>query len=223
LLALAAVFPGAEEASATPPASAGRVLASARPLGPMTGLGVARATSAVPPVLAPSGRVSSRYGYRWRARQHRRRFHAGMDFIAPVGVPVRSARAGRVEVVARERERGTGFGGYGNAVVVRHADEDVWVMYAHLSSVRVRSGQWLRTGELLGRAGRTSNRKFPNMPPHLHLEVRVARPDGRSPFPAHYRRFNRNPRCWFARHGVYYDLGGEIDEAPSAIHRRCRG
>ncbi len=177
---------------------------------------------AVPPVLAPHGRVSSRYGYRWRARQHQRRFHAGMDFVAPRGVPVRSARPGRVEVVARDRERGTGFGGYGNAVVVRHADEGVWVLYAHLSSVRVRPGQWLRAGELLGRAGRTSNRKFPNMPPHLHLEVRVARPDGSSPFPGHYRRFNRNPRCWFARHGVYYDVDGELASRPSAIHRRCR-
>jgi murein DD-endopeptidase MepM/ murein hydrolase activator NlpD len=199
------------------------VLASTRALGPLADRSAASREPAVPPVLAPYGRVSSRYGYRWRARQHRRRYHAGMDFVAPLGVMVRSVRPGRVEVVARDGERGTGFGGYGNAVVVRHADEGVWVMYAHLSSVRVRAGQWLRAGEALGRAGRTSNRRFPNMPPHLHFEVRVARPDGSSPFPARYRRFNRNPRCWFAEHGLYYDQSGELAPEPSAIHRRCKG
>ncbi len=182
-------------------------------------LGIA---DAVVPIDAPHGRLSSAYGYRMSNRSRRRRFHAGVDFEAPRGARVHSVRAGRVEAVPRNRERRTGFDGYGNAVIVRHDDDGVWVLYAHLESVAVRPGDRVGAGTLLGTAGRTSNRKFPSMAPHLHLEVRVATPEGTSPFPGQYRRHNVNPRCWLARHGLYYTASGELGARAEAPLGRCR-
>ncbi|MBC7171947.1 MAG: M23 family metallopeptidase [Polyangiaceae bacterium] len=169
------------------------------------------------------GRLTSGYGVRMSRRSERRRFHAGVDFEAKRGVPVRSVRGGIVEAVPRNRERGTGFGGYGNAVIVRHEDEGVWVLYAHLDSTNVRPGDEVAPGQVIGRAGRTSNRRFRSMAPHLHLEVRVATPEGASPFPGSYRRYNVDPRCWFARHGLYYGSEGEPEAHPVPLPARCRG
>ncbi len=178
--------------------------------------------SAVVPIGGSHGRLTSAYGYRLSSRSRRRRFHAGVDFDAPRGVRVQNVRAGVVEAVPRNRERHTGYDGYGNAVVVRHDDEGVWVLYAHLQTVAVRPGDRVEAGQLLGTSGRTSNRKFPHLGPHLHLEVRVATPEGETPFPGVYRRYNVNPRCWFARHGLYYDAHGELGPKANAPLARCR-
>lgn len=182
---------------------------------------LASAVSAVVPIEAPHGRLTSTYGFRRSKRNGRRRFHAGVDFEAPKGVPVKSVRPGVVEAVPLNRERNTPYAGYGNAVVVRHEDEGVWVLYAHLQSVAVRPGDRVAAGQLLGTTGRTTNRKFPQMGPHLHLEVRVATPEGDSPFPGHYRRYNVNPRCWLLRHGLYRGEDGEPGPRSSAPLSRC--
>jgi hypothetical protein len=50
------------------------------------------------------------------------------------------------------------------------------------------------------------------MGPHLHLEVRRARADGRSPFPGSYRHYNVDPERWMAAVGVRFE------HAPSAEH-----
>jgi murein DD-endopeptidase len=53
-------------------------------------------------------------------------------------------------------------------VTVRHGN-GVRTMYAHLSRVLVRRGQWIGAGARLGRVG-ASGHAFG---PHLHFEVRV--------------------------------------------------
>jgi hypothetical protein len=89
-------------------------------------------------------------------------FHPGIDLPAPAGTPVRTAAVGRV-VLARPTT-----GGYGNLVIVRHAD-GVQTMYAHLSLIFVARGQWVTVGSLLGFVGSTGDATGP----HLHFEVRV--------------------------------------------------
>jgi murein DD-endopeptidase MepM/ murein hydrolase activator NlpD len=175
----------------------------------------------VAPVAAPHGRLASDYGYRMSPRSRRRKFHAGVDFEAPRGVAVRSVGAGYVEAVPLNRERDSGFGGYGNAVVVRHPDDGVWVLYAHLDSTSVRAGDRVTAGQLLGRVGRTSNRRFPSMAPHLHMEVRHATEEGLSPFPGRYRRDNLNPACWLASRGLHYDRRGALASPSEAAPLRC--
>ena len=72
------------------------------------------------PVAAP---VGDGFGPRGDA------FHAGVDFVAPAGTPVVSARAGRVVWAAA-------LGSFGNTVVVRHG-RGVRTLYAHLSRIDV--------------------------------------------------------------------------------------
>ncbi len=90
------------------------------------------------------------------------RFHAGIDLIAPSGTPVGAAASGRVAYA------GWLAGGWGNLVVVAHAD-GVRTMYAHLSSISARLGQRVGAGTRLGAVGATGDATGP----HLHFEVRV--------------------------------------------------
>ncbi len=90
------------------------------------------------------------------------RFHAGLDILAPTGTPVAAAAAGRVTYAGRLA------GGWGKLVVVVHAD-GVRTMYAHLSSIGVKLGALVGTGERLGTVGTTGDATGP----HLHLEVRL--------------------------------------------------
>ncbi len=159
---------------------------------------------AASPVPAGVG-VGSHYGWRTSTRTGERTFHAGADFLTPTGTPVYAARAGVVESVAREGEGGRRFAGYGNAVVVRHEDDGAWSFYAHLSRVDVQPGQYVLPGDKLGDVGATTNGRFPNMVAHLHFEVREARPDGGSPFPGAYGRYNLDPEAWLAERGVRFE------------------
>lgn len=88
-------------------------------------------------------------------------FHAGLDFTAPAGVPVASARAGRVTWAGP-------LGSFGNAVVVAHGS-GVRTLYAHLSRIDVAVLDRVSAGTRLGLVGATGRVTGP----HLHFEVRV--------------------------------------------------
>ncbi|GAB3953630.1 hypothetical protein GCM10027614_59340 [Micromonospora vulcania] len=60
------------------------------------------------------------------------------------------------------------FGGYGNAVIVQHADGSE-AIYGHSSAVSVREGQQVKAGDQLGLVGATGHAYGV----HLHLEVHV--------------------------------------------------
>jgi murein DD-endopeptidase MepM/ murein hydrolase activator NlpD len=89
------------------------------------------------------------------------RFHAGIDLPAPTGTPVLAAGAGRVTWA------GLRAGGWGELVTIAHVD-GVRTMYAHLSSIDVRVGEWIAGGTVIGRVGSTGDATGP----HLHFEVR---------------------------------------------------
>ncbi len=89
------------------------------------------------------------------------RFHTGLDYPASHGARVRAA-AGGVVVTA-----GWDPGGYGNLVVVRHANgRRTW--YAHLSALSVGRGARVAAGQLVGLVGATGSATGP----HLHFELR---------------------------------------------------
>lgn len=91
----------------------------------------------------------------WRA-------HTGIDFAAPAGTPVRITADGVVEFVGVR-------GGYGNLVLIRHAD-DLSTYYGHLQgfSKGLKTGMAVRQGDLLGTVGMTGLATGP----HLHYELR---------------------------------------------------
>lgn len=88
----------------------------------------------------------------------------GVGIRAPVGAGVRSVSAGRVVSV---RQLGT----YGLTVILEHGGGD-YSIYGSLSRADVREGQNLIKGQLIGGVGISD----PELPPHLHFEIRHGGP-----------------------------------------------
>ncbi|BDG61786.1 peptidoglycan DD-metalloendopeptidase family protein [Caldinitratiruptor microaerophilus] len=109
-------------------------------------------------VWPASGPISSPYGPRWG------RFHSGIDIAANAGDPILAARAGVVDLAGW-------VGGYGNTVILRHADGSR-TLYAHSSRVLVRPGDRVRQGQVIARVGSTGR----STGPHLHFELIAGRP-----------------------------------------------
>lgn len=107
----------------------------------------------------------------FRVSQPFHRWHGGIDLAAATGTPVLAVAQGRVVKVR------TWLHSYGHHVVVRHAGGRS--MSAHLSSIRVREGQRVRPGQVIGRVGSTGN----STGPHLHF---VLTKRGRTVDPAGY-------------------------------------
>ena len=105
-------------------------------------------------------RISDRFTYkRWHPILHRYRAHLGIDYAAPVGTPVKAARAGRVIFAGRK-------GGYGNVIIIKH--EGVFkTLYAHLKKFRrgIRRGKRVKRGQVIGYVGTTGL----STGPHLHF------------------------------------------------------
>lgn len=107
-----------------------------------------------------NGRISSEFGYRQHPVGGNRHFHTGIDIAAPEGTPVRAAAEGKV-IFAGKR------GGSGNCVILRHYD-GYRSYYLHMSKVKVKRGEWVDKGELIGWVGSTGI----STGPHLHFEIR---------------------------------------------------
>lgn len=104
--------------------------------------------------------VSSGFGNRIHPIFHKRFFHFGMDFDAPIGTPVQATADGVVEY-ARDS-----VGGYGRLITLRHAHE-FRTAYAHLNDALVVPGQVVRKGDVIAASGNTGN----STGPHLHYEI----------------------------------------------------
>ncbi|HEX6700982.1 MAG TPA: M23 family metallopeptidase [Gaiellaceae bacterium] len=91
------------------------------------------------------------------------RWHPGLDIGTLGSLDVRAAAAGRVRLVGAP----AGFEGYGNVVVIG-VGGPFETLYAHLAWARVRPGQIVAAGDLLGTAGCTGWCTGT----HLHFELR---------------------------------------------------
>lgn len=163
---------------------------------------------AVTPTAPTTARLMSRFGMRQGVSSGVRRLHAGIDIGGDRGQTIYSVKAGRVALIGQDSVRRGPLDGYGNAVVVEHAGEGKWALYAHLAQVYVAPGQAVAAGTPLGTMGRTTNGKFPRMVQHLHLEVRHAAPGGASPFPGRYGAFNEDPAAWLGEAGIGFTREG---------------
>ena len=106
-------------------------------------------------------RTASGYGYRIDPIYKTTKFHQGMDFSANIGTPVYATGDGKVIKAGWET-------GYGNLIQVDHGFGYV-TWYAHLSKYKVRPGQKVVRGEVIGEVGNTGK----STGPHLHYEVHV--------------------------------------------------
>jgi murein DD-endopeptidase MepM/ murein hydrolase activator NlpD len=85
----------------------------------------------------------------------------GINIEAPEGAAVRAAENGQVIYV------GSGVEGYGNLILIRHANGYVSA-YAHLKAVGVNKGDNVTRGDSIGQAGMTGSVSRPQ----LHFELR---------------------------------------------------
>ncbi|KZE35106.1 M23 family metallopeptidase [Crenobacter luteus] len=108
-------------------------------------------------------RISSGFGLRRHPILNSLRLHAGVDYAAPTGTPIRAPADGVVTTAETQN-------GYGNVVMVRHNGK-LTTVYGHLSrfAAGVREGKTVRAGDLIGYVGSTGR----STGPHLHFEVRV--------------------------------------------------
>ncbi|MEZ5872246.1 MAG: M23 family metallopeptidase [Nitratireductor sp.] len=109
---------------------------------------------------APGKEVSSPFGSRVDPFFGRAAMHSGTDFRAATGSPARATAAGTVIDAGRN-------GGYGNMVEIDHGG-GLTTRYAHLSAIKVVTGQKVKRGEIVGLIGSTGR----STGPHLHYEVR---------------------------------------------------
>jgi septal ring factor EnvC (AmiA/AmiB activator) len=100
----------------------------------------------------------------------------GMGISANTGTPVRSIAAG--EVVLADN-----VGTYGPTVIVQHGGGD-YSVYGSLARIDVKKGQQIAKGAVVGTVGATD----PDLPPHLHFEIR---PKGRAVDPLEWLRAQR--------------------------------
>src|SRR5215467_4358254 len=105
-------------------------------------------------------RIASGFGYRIDPIYKTVKLHAGLDFAAPLGTPIYATANGTVAVA------GNTGNGYGNHVVINHG-YGYETLYGHMSRIKVRPGQPIKRGEVIGWVGSTGK----STGPHCHYEV----------------------------------------------------
>lgn len=102
---------------------------------------------------------------RANAQLYRGSGHNGVDFRAPIGTPIYAALGGTVEGTGNT-DAASGCYSYGKWVLVRHVN-GLSTLYAHLSIIKVETGQQVGTGDIIGLSGKTGYATGP----HLHFTV----------------------------------------------------
>ena len=111
------------------------------------------------PVLAEAAALSTAFGMRHHPLLNEQRMHTGVDWSATLGTPVMAVSPGRVLEVGRK-------GMHGNIVLVEHGAG--WrTLYAHLSSFDANVGDCVKSGEVIGKVGKTGLTSGPV----LHFEI----------------------------------------------------
>ena len=117
--------------------------------------------AATPSIWPTHGWLSSSMGNRADPFTGEKDFHPGLDISADKGDPVYATADGKVVNAAAA-------GNYGNLVIVDHG-YGLETRYGHLSAFKVKLGQTVKRGDLLGLVGSTGRATSS----HLHYEVRA--------------------------------------------------
>ncbi len=147
-------------ASAAAPQQSAR-LAQASPAAedgaPESTVKAAEATGALPTFRWPvRGKVIAGYGAKTNGKAN-----DGINLAVPEGTPVKAAEDGVVAYAGNELK------GYGNLVLVRHANGYV-TAYAHASELLVKRGDTIKRGQVIAKSGQSGEVASPQ----LHFEIR---------------------------------------------------
>ncbi|SHH30347.1 LysM peptidoglycan-binding domain-containing M23 family metallopeptidase [Bradyrhizobium erythrophlei] len=117
----------------------------------------AEATGALPTFRWPvRGKVITSYGAKTNGKSN-----DGINLAVPEGTPVKAAEDGIVAYSGNELK------GYGNLVLVRHANGYV-TAYAHASELLVKRGDTIKRGQVIAKSGQSGEVGSPQ----LHFEIR---------------------------------------------------
>lgn len=103
--------------------------------------------------------MSSGFGVRPDPLTGQRSLHEGVDFVAPVGTPVKASGSGVVR-------RSEFAGDHGQLIEIEHAEGFV-SRYAHLNRRLVQPGQRVERGQVIGHLGNSGR----STGAHLHYEI----------------------------------------------------
>jgi murein DD-endopeptidase MepM/ murein hydrolase activator NlpD len=157
---IAAAAPATRIATAGVPAQSAR-LAQATPtpeeVAAEAPLKASEATGALPTFRWPvRGKVITTYGAKTNGKTN-----DGINLAVPEGTPVKAAEDGVVAYSGNELK------GYGNLVLVRHANGYV-TAYAHASELLVKRGDVIKRGQVIAKSGQSGEVGSPQ----LHFEIR---------------------------------------------------
>jgi murein DD-endopeptidase MepM/ murein hydrolase activator NlpD len=117
----------------------------------------AEATGALPTFRWPvRGKVITAYGAKANGKAN-----DGINLAVPEGTPIKAADDGVVAYSGNELK------GYGNLVLIRHANGYV-TAYAHASELLVKRGDTIKRGQVIAKSGQSGEVQSPQ----LHFEIR---------------------------------------------------
>ena len=105
--------------------------------------------------------VTSHYGNARVFNSELRSYHAGTDFRASIGTPIKAINDGKV-VLAKERFMS------GNSVIIDHG-EGIYSAYFHCSTLKVSLGEYVKKGHIIALSGDTGRVSGA----HLHFTIMV--------------------------------------------------
>lgn len=105
-------------------------------------------------------RLASGFGYRIDPIYKTPKMHTGLDFTAATGTPIYATGDGRITEAIYDNS------GYGRHVVINHG-YGYQTLYAHMVKIKVKRGQSVKRGEVIGWVGSSGK----STGPHLHYEV----------------------------------------------------
>ncbi|MGC8710943.1 MAG: peptidoglycan DD-metalloendopeptidase family protein [Leptodesmis sp.] len=120
------------------------------------------------PFVRPNrGPLTSGYGIRryYNGVFAKDYYHRGVDYAGATGSPVVAAAPGRVALIGRVAQ---GFKLHGNTIGIDHG-QGVTTIYLHLSQIKVKEGDFVQAGQVIGAVGATGGVTGP----HLHWGLYV--------------------------------------------------
>lgn len=115
--------------------------------------------------------ISSGYGRRYHPILKMSKMHSGLDFASNIGANIYATGDGVVKRTAHGQ-------GFGKLVVIDH-DFGFETYYAHMSEIKVKKGEKVKRGQVIGLVGNTGL----STGPHVHYEVHK---DGETVNPINY-------------------------------------
>jgi len=106
--------------------------------------------------------ITSKYGYRMHPTLKRRELHRGSDMRAKMKTPIYATADAIVEWANTHKRSG-----YGKLIILDHSF-GFKTYFGHLNKIVVKSGQFIKRGDLIGYTGNSGMSNGP----HLHYEVR---------------------------------------------------